>query len=235
METIQKQHRFSRLEKIVGSSNLSLLKDKSVLVLGVGGVGGYVIEALARSGVGTLIIVDYDTVDFTNINRQIIALDSTVGQLKVDVFETRVHDINPECKVIKISEFVDSDHMDLLFQEKVDYFVDACDTVSTKKEVIKECLKRKVPFISSMGTGNKMDPSKLEIVDIRKTQNDPLARILRKFVKDEKINQQVMVLSSSELPIKLSDRTPGSTAFVPPSAGLLIASYIVREIIKKND
>jgi len=235
METIQKQHRFSRLEKIVGSSNLSLLKDKSVLVLGVGGVGGYVVEALARSGVGTLIIVDYDTVDLTNINRQIIALDSTVGQLKVDAFEARIHDINPECKVIKISEFIDSDHMDLLFQEKVDYFVDACDTVSTKKEVIKECLKRKIPFISSMGTGNKMDPSKLEIVDIRKTQNDPLARIVRKFVKDEKINQKVMVLSSSELPIKTSDRTPGSTAFVPPSAGLLIASYIVREIIKKND
>ena len=235
METIQKQHRFSRLEKIVGSSNLYLLKDKSVLVLGVGGVGGYVVEALARSGVGTLIIVDYDTVDLTNINRQIIALDSTVGQLKVDAFETRIHDINPECKVIKISEFIDSDHMDLLFQEKVDYFVDACDTVSTKKGVIKECLKRKVPFISSMGTGNKLDPSKLEIVDIRKTQNDPLARIVRKFVKDEKINQKVMVLSSSELPIKISDRAPGSTAFVPPSAGLLIASYIVREIIKKND
>jgi len=228
-----KQHRFSRLEKIIGSSNLSLLKDKSVLVLGVGGVGGYVVEALARSGVGTLIIVDYDVVDLTNINRQIIALNSTIGQLKVDVFEKRIQDINPECRVVKISEKIGPENIHLLFDYSLDYLVDACDTMTTKKEVIKECLKRKIPFISSMGTGNKMDPSKLEIVDIRKTENDPLARILRKFVKDERIKEKITVLSSKELPIKLSDRTPGSTSFVPPSAGLLIASYIVREFLKK--
>ena len=120
-----------------------------------------------------------------------------------------------------------------LFNNNIDYFVDACDTVLVKKLVIKECLKRDIPFISSMGTGNKLDPSKLVITDIRKTVNDPLARILRKFVRDEKINKKVMVLTSSELPIKTGDRTPGSTAFVPSSAGLLIASYIVRSFIKK--
>ena len=120
-----------------------------------------------------------------------------------------------------------------LFNNNIDYFVDACDTVLVKKLVIKECLKRDIPFISSMGTGNKLDPSKLVITDIRKTVNDPLARILRKFVRDEKINKKVMVLTSSELPIKTGDRTPGSTAFVPSSAGLLIASYIVRSFIEK--
>ena len=228
-------HRFSRLEKIIGEDALSCIKEKSVLVLGCGGVGGYVVESLARSGVGTLILVDYDKVDVTNINRQIIALDSTVGQLKVDVLEKRVKDINPDCQVIKVGEFVDSNNFGCLFQHKIDYLVDACDTMSTKKVIIKECIQKKIPFISSMGTGNKLDPSQLEITDIRKTQNDPLARILRKFIKDEKINQKVMVLCSKELPIKTGDRTPGSTAFVPPAAGLLIASYIIREFIQLKE
>ena len=228
-----KQHRTSRFEKMVGEEAISLLGKKKVLVLGCGGVGGYVVEALARSGIGTLVLVDFDKVDITNINRQIIALESTIGLLKVDVLEKRVKDINPECKVIKISDFIDLNNLNLLFQEPLDYFVDACDTMTTKKGVILECLKRKIPFISSMGTGNKLDPSQLEIVDIRKTSNDPLARILRKFVKDEKINKKVMVLCSRELPIKTGDRTPGSSAFVPSSAGLMIASYIVREFLKK--
>ena len=121
-----------------------------------------------------------------------------------------------------------------MFNEKIDFFVDACDDLNVKKLVIKECLKRNIPFISSMGTGNKLDPSKLEIVDIRKTVNDPIARILRKFIKDEKINKKVLVCSSKELPIKTGERTPGSTAFVPSSAGLLISSYRVKYFIKKT-
>ena len=228
-----KQLKFSRLEKIIGSDNLNNLSNKTVLVLGVGGVGGYVVESLARSNIGTLILVDYDKVDETNINRQIIALNSTIGKSKVDVLEERIKDINSGCKVIKIDKFIDDSNFLELFNNKIDYFVDACDTVLVKKLVIKECLKRNIPFISSMGTGNKLDPSKLEIIDIRKTVNDPLARILRKFIKDEKINKKVMVLSSKELPIKTGDRTPGSSSFVPPSAGLLIASYIVRSFIEK--
>ena len=228
-----KQFKFSRLEKIIGSDNLNNLSNKTVLVLGVGGVGGYVVESLARSNIGTLIIVDYDKVEETNINRQIIALKSTIGKSKVDVLEERIKDINSGCKVIKIDKFIDNNNYLELFDNNIDYFVDACDTVLVKKLVIKECLKRNIPFISSMGTGNKLDPSKLEIIDIRKTVNDPLARLLRKFVKDEKINKKVMVLSSKELPIKTGERTPGSSAFVPSSAGLLIASYIVRSFIDK--
>ena len=228
------QPKFERFEKLVGASILEDLSKKNVLILGCGGVGGYVCEALARSNIGTLILVDFDTVDVTNINRQVVALDSTIGKKKVDVLEERVHDINKLCKVIKIDAFIDSDKLDMLFKYDIDFFVDACDTVSTKKEVIKNCLNKKIDFISSMGTGNKLDPSKLEITDIRNTVNDPLARILRKFVKDEKIKQKVMVLSSKELPVKTGDRTPGSTAFVPSSAGLLIASYIIRYFIEKE-
>ena len=233
METI-KQHRYSRFEKIVGEDAISLLSKKKVLVLGCGGVGGYVVEALARSGIGTLILVDFDKIDITNINRQIIALESTIGMLKVDVLEKRVKDINPDCNVIKIDKFIDSNNYSMLFDYDIDYVVDACDTMTTKKEIIKYCINNNIKFISSMGTGNKLDPSKLEIIDIRKTVNDPLARTLRKFIKDEKINKKVMVLSSKELPIKTGDRTPGSSAFVPPAAGLLIASFIVREMIKKT-
>jgi tRNA A37 threonylcarbamoyladenosine dehydratase len=230
---MKKQLKFSRLEKVIGRDNVNDLSKKSVLVLGVGGVGGYVVESLARSNIGTLILVDYDKVEESNINRQIIALNSTIGKSKVDVLEERIKDINSGCKVIKIDKFIDDNNYLELFDNNIDYFVDACDTVLVKKLVIKECLKRNIPFISSMGTGNKLDPSKLVITDIRKTVNDPLARILRKFVRDEKINKKVMVLTSSELPIKTGDRTPGSTAFVPSSAGLLIASYIVRSFIKK--
>lgn len=225
-------NKFTRFEKLIGKDNLNKLKDKSVVILGCGGVGGYVCEALARTGIATLILIDYDIVDETNINRQIIALDSTIGKKKVDLLEKRIKDINKGCKVIKIDKFIDEDNYIDIFNNKIDYFVDACDTVKTKKIVIKECLKRKIKFISSMGTGNKLDPSKLEIIDIRKTVNDPLARIMRKFIKDEKINSKVMVLSSKEVPIKTGESTPGSSAFVPASAGLLIASYVVRDLIK---
>lgn len=228
---MHKQLRFSRLEKLIGEEKLINLSKKSVLILGVGGVGGYVAESLARSGIGTLILVDFDIIDESNINRQIIALDSTIGLKKVDVLEKRIKEINSDINVIKIDKFIDSENYTLLFDYEIDYFVDACDTVSTKKSVIKYCLDNNINFITSMGTGNKFDPSKLEIVDIRKTVNDPLARIIRKFVKDLKTNKKVMVCTSSELPIKTGDRTPGSTAFVPSSAGLLIGSYIIRHFI----
>jgi tRNA A37 threonylcarbamoyladenosine dehydratase len=227
------QHKFSRFEKLVGIDNINKLSNKSVLILGVGGVGGYVTEALARSGIGTLILVDFDIIDETNINRQIIALTSTIGKKKVDVLESRVKDINPLCNVIKIDKFIDNSNLEDLFNNKIDYFVDCCDTMTTKKGVIKLCIKNNIKFISSMGTGNKLDPTKLDIMDIRKTVNDPLARILRKFIKDEKINKKVMVLSSTELPIKTGDRTPGSSSFVPSAAGLIIASYIIRKFIEE--
>ena len=224
---------FDRFKKIVDEDSFKKINKSTILVIGLGGVGGYVVESLVRSGIGKIIIVDKDTVDETNINRQIIALNSTIGLKKTDEFEKRIKDINPDCETKKITDFILKDNIDLLFEEKIDYLVDACDTTTTKKLIIDECLKRDVPFITCMGTGNRFDPSKLEIIDIRKTSNDPLARIIRKYVKDMKINKKVMCLCSKEIPVKTGDYTPGSTAFVPPSAGLLISSYIIREIIKK--
>ena len=230
---MQKRLRFSRLEKLIEENDLNILNDLTVLILGVGGVGGYVAESLARSGVGNLILVDFDTIDESNINRQIIALDSTIGLKKVDVLENRLKEINSDINIVKVDKFIDSENFTSLFDYKIDFFVDACDTVTTKKCVIKYCLDNNIEFITCMGTGNRFDPSKLEIVDIRKTNNDPLARIIRKFIKDLKTNKKVLVCTSSELPVKTGDRTPGSTAFVPSSAGLLIGSYIVRKFIKK--
>ena len=230
---MQKRLRFSRLEKLIEENDLNILNDLTVLILGVGGVGGYVAESLARSGVGNLILVDFDTIDESNINRQIIALDSTIGLKKVDVLENRLKEINNDINIVKVDKFIDSENFTSLFDYKIDFFVDACDTVTTKKCVIKYCLDNNIEFITCMGTGNRFDPSKLEIIDIRKTNNDPLARIIRKFIKDLKTNKKVLVCTSSELPVKTGDRTPGSTAFVPSSAGLLIGSYIVRKFIKK--
>ncbi len=227
-------HKFDRFKKLISEDSFENISSKTVLVVGVGGVGGYVVEALVRSGIGKIIIVDGDVVDETNINRQIIALSSTIGQSKVDVFERRIKDINEKCEVIKINKFIDVSNIDILFDYEFDYLVDACDTVSTKLALIDRCILAKRKFISSMGTGNKLDPSMLEIVDVRKTVNDPLARIVRKHVKDKKINDKVLVLSSRELPIKTGDRTPGSTSFVPSSAGLLIASYIIRTFINED-
>lgn len=227
-------HKFDRFKKLISEDSFENISSKTVLVIGVGGVGGYVVEALVRSGIGKIIIVDGDVVDETNINRQIIALSSTVGQSKVDVFEKRIKDINEKCEVIKINKFIDASNIDVLFDYEFDYLVDACDTVSTKLALIDRCILEKRKFISSMGTGNKLDPSMLEIVDVRKTVNDPLARIVRKHVKDKRINDKVLVLSSRELPIKTGDRTPGSTSFVPSSAGLLIAGYIIRTFINED-
>lgn len=227
-------HKFDRFKKLISEDSFENISSKTVLVVGVGGVGGYVVEALVRSGIGKIIIVDGDVVDETNINRQIIALSSTVRQSKVDVFEKRIKDINEKCEVIKINKFIDASNIDILFDYEFDYLVDACDTVSTKLALIDRCILEKRKFISSMGTGNKLDPSMLEIVDVRKTVNDPLARIVRKHVKDKRINDKVLVLSSRELPIKTGDRTPGSTSFVPSSAGLLIASYIIRTFINED-
>ena len=226
---------FSRLEKIIGNKNLTKIKNTSVMVVGVGGVGGYVVESLVRSGIENIIIIDHDVVDVTNKNRQIIALDSTIGSKKVEVLKDRILDINNNANVVALDTFLDNSNIEeIILKYKPDYVVDACDTIMTKKALISSCIKHNIFIISSMGTGNKLDPSKLQISDIRKTNYDPLARILRKWVKDEKINDKITGLWSSEKPIKTHDRTPGSTSFVPSSAGLLITSYIIRTIIKDN-
>lgn len=225
---------FNRLEKIIGNENIEKLHANSVAIIGIGGVGGNAVETLVRNGIENIIIVDNDTVDITNKNRQLIALDSTLDNYKVDIMKERIHDINNNCKVTIIKEFINEENINELFEYKFDYLIDSCDTVSTKILLIIECLNRNIKFVSSMGTGNKFEPKKLEITEIRKTSYDPLAKIIRKKLKDNHINDKVMVLSSTEKPIKLSDRTPGSYSVVPNTAGILIADYILKDILNYN-
>ncbi|MBO5138218.1 MAG: tRNA threonylcarbamoyladenosine dehydratase [Bacilli bacterium] len=224
-----------RLEALIGKDQVLNLRKKTVLILGLGGVGGYVVESLARSFIGTLILVDYDTVDITNLNRQIIALHSNIGKKKTTCFKERIKDINSICNIVTIDKFINEENYLELFKYNIDYFVDACDCIKTKKLVIKYCLENNIPIISSMGTGNKMDPSKLEITTIENTINDPVARIIRKFKKDELKNYKLKVLSSTELPHKKEDvKTVASNSFVPSSAGLLITSYIIKEFTSNS-
>lgn len=221
---------FDRLEIIIGDK-INLIKNKTVLIIGLGGVGGYALESIVRSGIEKIIIIDYDIVDETNLNRQILSLNNNIGLKKVDVAYDRIKKINKDCEVIKLDMKVTLDNINILFNEKIDYVIDACDTVEVKKELIRQCLKRKIKLISCMGTGNKLDPSKLEIVDIRKTSYDPLAKIIRKMVKEENIKEKVMVVASKEQPIKTNTKTIGSTSFVPAVAGLLCASFVINDII----
>lgn len=224
---------FERLKILVGP-NIEKIKNLSVLVLGVGGVGSFTVESLVRSGIKKIIIVDNDIVDITNINRQLIALHSTIGEHKVDVLEKRIKDISKTCEVIKIKQRITLENIDILFKEKVDFIVDACDTIEVKKELLKCCLKTHQKLIMSMGTANKLDPTKLNIMDLKDTSYDPIAKILRKYVKDEKLKGKIPVVASIEQPIKTGQKTLGSTSFVPSVAGLLITSYIINEVIKHD-
>lgn len=223
---------FDRIERLIGKENLTLIKNKSVLIVGLGGVGGSAILSLVRSGIGKVIIIDFDSVDISNINRQLIAFNNSVGRKKTDVCEEIIKNINPECEVVKYDVFLDKDNIiKILDDNNPDYVIDACDSVKTKQALIKACLYKKIKVISCMGTGNKLNPLDLEITDIRKTVNDPLARVMRKWVKDNRINDKIMVVSSKENPLK-KDRVIASMCFVPNAAGMLIANYIIKDIIK---
>lgn len=222
---------FERLELLIGKENVNKLNNTKVLVIGLGGVGGILTETLVRNGIKNITIIDNDTVDITNKNRQIIALDSTVGKNKADVMKERLLDINKDVNVEVITEFIDKNNIDLLFNNPVDYVIDACDTVSTKILLIEECVKRNIKVISSMGMGKKLDLSKLKIMDIRKTSYDKLAKVVRKRLKDDGINEKIMVLSSDEEPIDTKDNI-GSYSPLTSYAGLLIADYVIKDIIK---
>ncbi len=219
-----------RLELLVGKENVEKIKQQKVLIIGLGGVGGYVLESLARSGIGILIIIDNDIVDITNLNRQVITLQSNIGKNKVDVAKKRVLDINKNCNVVAKNIFVTEENISEIIND-IDYVVDACDTISTKKAIIRECIKKKIKFISCMGTGNKMHPSLLQISDIRKTSYDPIAKIIRKMVKDENIKEAIPVVYSKEIPIKNNTNIIGSNSFVPATAGLLMTSYVINDIV----
>ncbi len=220
---------FERVISLVGKENLEKLKTKTVLVVGLGGVGGYATEALVRSGVKNLILIDYDKIDISNLNRQIITNKNNIGKYKTDVMKEHILSINKDCNVIVINTFLNNETISQLDNYQIDYIVDACDSVQAKKLLIDYALEKNIKLIASMGTANKLDPEKLTITDIRKTTYDPLAKILRKYVIDKKTNKKVMVVSTTEVPIKKD--VLASMMFVPATAGILCAKYVVNDII----
>ena len=223
---------FARLELLVGEK-ISKIKNLKVLIIGVGGVGGYAAESLARCGVSSITIVDYDRIDITNINRQIIALHSTIGKKKVDVLSTRIKDINPNCQVKTYDLFIDSSNIQLIFDADYDYILDCCDTIKSKELIIREAVKRKIKIISSMGAGFKLDPSKISIAKLKNTSYDKIASILRKNLKDQKECLEMPVVYSTESVFK-HDKIIGSNSFIPSMFGLFMTSYIINDIVKEK-
>lgn len=221
---------FERVESLIGIENLKLIHSKTVLVVGIGGVGSYATEALVRSGIQKIIIIDHDIIAPSNLNRQIFTNTKNIGKSKVSELKNRLLLINPDCEVITLNIFLGHESINILDEYHIDYIIDACDTVNTKKLLIDYSLKKHIKLISSMGTAKKLDPTKLKITDIRKTSYDPLAKIIRKYVNSLKTNQKIMVVSSDELPS--DNKELASMIFVPATAGLLCANYVILDIIK---
>jgi len=246
------QNAFSRTELIIGKEALHKLKNSKVVVLGIGGVGSFVVESLVRAGVGKLVLVDNDTVSISNINRQIIATIDAIGKFKVEVMKERILRINPNCNVEIHAKFISEDNISEVISKDTDYVVDAIDTVSSKIATIMWCKINNINIISSMGTGNKLDPTKFEIVDIFDTKVCPLARVMRYELKRRGI-KDLKVLYSEEKPIKLERREfidkeknsckdgteqttirkqiPGSISFVPSVAGMIIGGEVIKDLI----
>lgn len=241
----------SRLELQIGSENLQKLKESTVVVIGVGGVGSYAVESLARSGIGRLIIIDKADVTLTDINRQIHAFPSTVGKSKVELMKDRILDINPQCEVSALQINLDEETVESLYDFEPNYIVDAIDTISNKILLIMESKKRNVSIICSMGAGNKLDPSQFEVVDISKTSMDPVAKVIRHELKKRGITKGVKVVYSPVKPlepveelyneigdpkseIRKEQRPPSSNGFVSSTVGMILASVVVRDIIEKN-
>lgn len=221
--------RFSRSSRILGEERLEKLNNSSVIVFGVGGVGGAVLEALVRGGVGTVGVVDKDIIDITNLNRQIIATDENIGEKKVDAAQKRALSINPKVNIEKYDLFYLPETAEQIDLAKYDFIVDAVDNVTAKLELIGRAEKLGIPIISSMGTGNKLHPEMFEITDIYKTSVCPLARVIRRELKNRGIKKLTVVYSKEE-PVKTDSSVPGSTSFTPPVAGYLMASYIIRKL-----
>ena len=239
------EHSLTRTELVIGTDGLNKLRNSKVIVFGIGGVGGFTVEALARAGVGELILVDNDTVSLTNLNRQIIATYDTIDQPKVEVMKKRIQSINKDCKVITHQVFVSNDNIEELVSKDVDYVVDAFDTVSAKLGLAEYCYKNNIRIMSSMGTGNKLDPTQFKVTDVFKTQVCPLAKVMRYELRKRGVNK-LKVVYSEEIPIKPKSEystevkgtarrpVPGSMAFVPPVAGMIIAGEVVRDILDIN-
>jgi Dinucleotide-utilizing enzymes involved in molybdopterin and thiamine biosynthesis family 1 len=238
------QNQFSRTELLIGQDGLDRLKSSTVLVFGVGGVGSFTVEALARAGVGHLILVDYDEVCLTNLNRQLHALRSTLGKSKVEVMKQRILDINPDIIIEGFKDFYTENEADKFLNRKLDYVVDAIDTVAGKVSLAKECLKRNIPFISCMGAGNRLTAANFRVADMSETSGCPLAKAMRKLLRRQGITKGIKVVFSPDLPLKtlgMSDDCSlsnnkcrpitGSISFVPSVAGLLIAGQVVRDLL----
>lgn len=223
--------RFEKLINLVGKDKFNKLKNSNVIVFGLGGVGGYVVEGLVRSGIGCITLVDFDVVEPSNINRQIIALESTVGESKTMVMKQRVLQINPKCQVTTINEKIDAKNIDKIDFKKFDYVIDAIDMVTSKIAIIKKAKECGANIISCMGTGNKLDIKALEIVDIEKTSVCPLAKVIRKLLRQEGI-KEVDVLYSKETPkANIVEKRPQSAIFVPAVAGLMIANFVIKKLM----
>lgn len=237
---------FEREIMLIGEDAVKKLAASKIIVFGVGGVGGYVVESLARSGIGHIDIVDDDQVNENNINRQIIALHSTIGRDKVEVVKERILDINPQCEVTAHKCFYLPENADQFDFTRYDYVIDAIDTVTAKLHIIERCYKAGVPLISAMGAGNKLDPTKFVVTDIYKTKMDPLARVMRRELKKRGV-KKLKVVYSTETALKPvaepaasgkepgahnKRSTPGSIAFVPPVCGLIIGAEVVKDILK---
>lgn len=223
---------FARLEKILTKEEFEKIKNLNILLVGIGGVGGYTLEALVRMGVENITIVDYDIIDITNLNRQIITTNENIDNSKVLEAKKRALSINPNINITTIDENINKDNYLSLFKTHYDFVIDACDTVTTKLLLIEYCIQNKVKIISCMGTGNRLDPTKLEITNIWKTSNDPLAKVIRKELKTRKIDKKIHVVASREVPRKINGRTPGSSILVPSVAGIYLASYVINESLK---
>lgn len=235
------EHQFQRTELLLGTESIKTLNHARVAVFGVGGVGGFVVEALVRSGIGTIDIIDNDKVCLSNINRQIIATHKTIGMQKVDVMEQRIHEIYPEAVVYKYPCFFLPENAEQFPWKKYDYIVDAIDTVTGKIELVQQAKKANIPIISSMGAGNKLDPTRFQVADIYQTSICPLAKVMRRELKKRGIDKLKVVYSTEEprKPEKSEEVSnkrsiPGSVAFVPSVVGLIIAGEIIKDIIKET-
>lgn len=219
---------------LLGNEALEILKNKAVLVVGIGGVGSFCVEALARTGIGHLILVDKDKVESSNINRQLLATTETIDQVKVIVMKRRIQTLNPECKVDMYDCFYDCSMDEKIFSQKIDFVIDCIDSIKSKQDLAMACIQRDIPFLSSMGTARRLDPSKLEIMELEKTSYDPIAKRMRNWKRKNKIRNKIWVVCSTEPPRPVEAGKPlPSMIFVPASAGLLLASECVKKLINK--
>lgn len=248
-------HKFSRTELLIGKEGLEILKNSHVAVFGLGGVGSYTVEALARAGIGKLTLVDFDEICLTNLNRQLIALRSTVGKPKVDLMASRVKEINDKCEVEAVKSFYTPENRDELLRNYT-YVVDAIDTIDQKVDLVINCLQRNLPVVSCMGTGNKLDPTQFRVTDISKTHTDPLAKSIRVALRKAGYNKGLKCVFSPEPPVPLKEaegdcrkncicpnkgsqefhctmrrQIPGSISFIPSVAGLILAGVVINDLV----